>query len=579
MHHRVGERGATLLDAVVGTALMLIVFTGIASAFQLAVYAVGANKSRAGAIALANERLEYIRSLPYDTIGTLGGIPAGTIAQEEAIHINDTNYTRRTFISYEDDPADGLGVADSNNIPTDYRAAKVTISWDTRQGTRSIVMSTRVSPPGVETSVPGGTLSIQVTNDADEPVVNAPVSIENTDVSPAIDITTYTGPDGFATMLGAPPGAGYRISVTKPGYTTSQTYSPTAQNTNPIPAHLAVALNQTTAATFEIDVFSTLTVQTFEPVEAVEWIDSFPDASQLSSVEDVLVGGELTLEIEEGVYAAVGTARSAALAPQYLAGWNEASWEDVAPPGTSIRYFIYSDAGTLIPDADLPGNGAGFVTSPVDLTSLSPETYPSLQVGAELSGDTSATPSIASWRIAYDAGPTPLPDISFSVRGAKTIGSGTGGPVYKYDAQLSSGASASTTLTNIEYDSYTLSLDPSDGYDIASACPSPPIALAPGAATSAQLSVVPHTTHSLFVDVRAAGGAAVAGASVRLSRGAYDTTIETDACGNAFFPGLSSGSAGGGNPYTILITAPGHADHSASDVGVSGTTHLPVILN
>src|SRR3990167_4550093 len=143
MHSSVGERGATLLDAVVGTALMLIVFIGIVGAFRLTVMVVSNNKARAGAVALANERLEYIRSLSYSAIGTAGGIPAGTIPQTETVSLNDVNYTRRTFVSYEDDPGDGTGGADSNGIIIDYKAAKVAVSWTVRDGTHTITLVSR----------------------------------------------------------------------------------------------------------------------------------------------------------------------------------------------------------------------------------------------------------------------------------------------------------------------------------------------------------------------------------------------------------------------------------------------------
>src|SRR3989344_5795420 len=62
------SRGVTFIDTVVGTALMLVVFLGIAGVFQLSIDVVTNNKARAGAIALANERMEYIRSLAYASI-------------------------------------------------------------------------------------------------------------------------------------------------------------------------------------------------------------------------------------------------------------------------------------------------------------------------------------------------------------------------------------------------------------------------------------------------------------------------------------------------------------------------------
>src|SRR3989344_2305991 len=66
------SRGVTLIDTVVGSALMLLVFIGIAGVFQLSVDIITNNKARAGAIALSDERMEYIRSLAYASIGTVG---------------------------------------------------------------------------------------------------------------------------------------------------------------------------------------------------------------------------------------------------------------------------------------------------------------------------------------------------------------------------------------------------------------------------------------------------------------------------------------------------------------------------
>jgi hypothetical protein len=69
------------------------------------------------------------------------------------------------------------------------------------------------------------------------------------------------------------------------------------------------------------------------------------------------------------------------------------------------------------------------------------------------------------------------------------------------------------------------------------------------------------------------------GADVQLTRGAYDTTVDSDACGQAFFSDLASGSVGTGNAYAITVSAPGYQNYSSSEVNVSGTTRLSVILN
>src|SRR3989344_4871249 len=98
MHRLREQRGITLIDTLVGSALMLLVFVGIAATFRLSIDVVTNNKARAGAIALGNERMEYLRSLSYSQIGVIGGIPAGNVPQEEEVVYNGITYTRRTMV-------------------------------------------------------------------------------------------------------------------------------------------------------------------------------------------------------------------------------------------------------------------------------------------------------------------------------------------------------------------------------------------------------------------------------------------------------------------------------------------------
>lgn len=582
MHNRVGERGATLLDVVVGSALMTLVFVGIVGAFKLAIDAVSNNSARAGAIALTTERLEYIRSLDYDDIGTVGGIPAGALVQVATSTLNNITYTRRTFVSWEDDPQDGTGLADSNGIVTDYKAAKVSVSWQSRQGTRTITMATRISPPtGMEQAVPGGTLSFVVTNDADQPLQNVPVRVMNSTVVPSVDLSTYTDSAGRASILGAPPGASYAIIVTQSGYSTSQTYSANGVNTNPNPAHLGVALNQTTEMNFEIDTLSNVVVETYEPIEDAAWTDLFANGSLIATTSLTSYStGDVRLAGNEGTYAPSGTVMSTSVTDPYLYAWDEMAWDDTVPAGTAVLYRLYDGNSALIPDSVLPGNGAGITTSPINLSSVSTTTYPQLRIGATLTtSDSSSTPVIDSWAVRYQTGPTPIPNVDFNMRGAKTIGSGPAGPVYKYDVTSSSGPSGAVTLQSIEYDSYTISVPASEGYDIASSCLPQPTVVAPGATMASRLYLMPHTANSLLVDVKNPSGTTVPDASVRLYRGAFTSTIETDQCGQSFFSGIAAGSVGGDNPYSVEVTAPGYTTFTSSEVNAVGTARLSVILN
>lgn len=578
------SRGSTLLDAVVGTALMLTVFVGIVGAFRLTVMAVTNNKARAGAIALANERLEYIRSLSYDAIGTVGGIPAGLIPQTETLALNDVTYTRRTFVSYEDDPGDGLGGADSNGVVTDYKAAKSTVSWMVRDGMHTITLVSRISPPGIETAIPGGTLSFNIVDAVLAPVSSAQIRIVNPSLNPAIDMTTYTDLAGLASVIGAPPGSGYQIFVSKSGYSTSQTYGTTATNTNPIPAHLGVALNQTTAATFAIDITSSKIIEVYTPVTRGTTTESFSgDAGIASSNAITVAGGLARLTADEnGAYPISGSLLTTIVSTSSLSAWKSLSFDVSRPAGTDIRLRVYDSSGTaLVPDSQIPGNSSGLSTSPVNLSNVSTSTYSAIVIEAMFtSNDPSATPSIDSYAVAYDAGPHLLPDANLMVTGAKTIGTTAGGAlVYKYqNSMLSTGASGSVTLSGLEWDSYAV-VPTEPEYAVSSVCGSQPEPLAPNSTQTTRLFVSPATTHSLLVDVRDGAGVAIPNASVRLSRGAYDTMLLADSCGQSFFSGLSSGTAGGGNAYTLDVTATGFQAYSSNGINVSGVSRASVILN
>ena len=56
---------------------------------------------------LANDRMEYFRSLPYDDADTVAGIPSGIIPQNSTTTLNGIEFSERVLVEYVDDPADG----------------------------------------------------------------------------------------------------------------------------------------------------------------------------------------------------------------------------------------------------------------------------------------------------------------------------------------------------------------------------------------------------------------------------------------------------------------------------------------
>jgi hypothetical protein len=581
------QKGASLIDTMVGVALMLLIFVGIAGAFQLSIELVSNNNARIGATALAQEQMEYIQSLTYNDMGVTGGIPPGNVSQTEAISLNSVSYTRRTLIRYMDDPKDGLGGADANGITADAKEIRVSVSWNSSNGERTVALVSRASPPGIEQLVPGGTISISVEDATLQPVSSATVRIVNPNTIPAVDVTSLTNASGITTFIGAPEATGYQITVTKTGYSSEQTYTADASNPNPNPGHLTVLDSQTTSQTFSIDLVSSKTIYTFEQEKEVAWTDPFDNDSLLaSSTKTVVASGNLRLT-GPGAQNSPGFAESVTIVPTNIKEWKEFSWTDDEPVNTEVLYQIWYETGgefVPIPNTDLPGNSSGFSISPVDVTALSTTTYPTVRIHSTLiSTNQNETPKVDTYTLTYMEDEAPLPNISFSMRGNKTIGAdGGGAPIYKYNQTLTTDSLATRALTNMEEDTYTITVNgASIGYDIAESCLPQSRALAPNTNMTTNLFLAPHTAHSLLIDVKDNGGAMIPNATVRLYRlPSYDTSQVTETCGQRFFSGLSEGTVGGGNAYSIDVSAAGHQAYTSSgDVEASGASQLSVVLN
>ncbi len=575
--------GFSLLETVIGTALMLIVFVSIFGVFNMAVKLVGKAKAKAGAVALGQERMEMVRNLPYDKVGTINGMVSGGIPQTETIILNGIEYTRKNFVNYVDDPKDGTGLAseggdDENDVTSDYKVFKTELSWRGAGG--PIVFVTNIVPKGIETDIGGGTLKINVFDASVSPVASAKVRIENTLTNPPILTEVLTNNDGRIVFQSAATSSGYQITVTKDGYSTAKTYAAEAPNVNPNPEHLAIFEGETTEASFVIDKISSNTVRTWEPVKEFSWSDSFADWLKVSDYASTTASsGSAALEEEKpGSYWPSGYLMSQDIGPiDYMVNWKEFSWNDVTGASTTAKYKIvyYQNPDWVdVPDSDLPGNAAGFEVSPVDLSGLSTTTYPSLRLRADLSTeDASSTPFVSDWKLSWNAGPTPLPNLAFHMRGEKTIGRDSGDdPIYKYDADLSTGADGTLAIGGLEFDIYAISVASTTGYDVSESCPFQPINVSPGTASTTDLTLVPHAANTLLVSARDDSGAAVSGASARLYKIGYDETKTTSSCGQSFFSPLPSGN------YTLEFSKEGY-ETASSTVGVGGQSSLELIMN
>ena len=284
------KRAFTLIETIIAIAILLIVMVGILGVLQMNIRVAGRTAVRVGAVSLVNERMEMLRNLAYDDIGTVNGIPSGLIPQEETVVLNNIEYTLKTFIQYFDDPTDGIGANDENGITADYKKVRVEVSWSGKYAAAPVKAVSDFMPKGIETVTGGGTLSINIFDAQIQPVSLASIRILNNEVEPNIDINVQTNDQGKIIFPGSPSVGHYQIIVTKTGYSTAKTYDASLENPSPDPGHLTILEGQTTEASFAIDKLSSLVINTMKPETGDVWSDSFIDQTKIAESFNMSIG-------------------------------------------------------------------------------------------------------------------------------------------------------------------------------------------------------------------------------------------------------------------------------------------------
>jgi len=576
------SKGFTFIDVMVGTALVLIVFLGIFGAYQLALKVVSQSKARITATALSNQKIEMVRNLAYDDVGTIGGIPPGTIPETEIITRNNLDYTVKTTIIYIDDPFDGVAPADT--LSTDYKRVKVKVSWSGRFS-GDVILITDVVPKGVESEIGGGTLGISVFDASGLGVPQADMHIVNSQVSPPIDVWYQTDSYGDLIIPGAPASIeSYQITASKTVpllYSTDRTYG-RGEVANPLKPHATIFAGQVTSISFSIDRVSALSVDTQSPESERSFADSFLDQTKISESNNITVsGGEARLTKVGEEYLLSGYLISTTISPdpERLLSWKEFSFTDAELTDTDLKYqILYFDdtSWVLIPDTDLAGNSTGFDVSPLDISGIAKGKYPEIRLQANFSTlDVSVTPVLYDWTVTWKSGqPKKIANVAFNLKGAKLLGTDADeNPVYKYSQNWITNQIGHIDIANLEWDSYSFSVDKAaTGFDLLSTEPEQPVNLLPNTTQSVILNLKAENT--LLVTVKDSVTLnPIFAASVRVYNTTlgYDQIQPTDEIGQAFFIPLEVAT------YDLEITASGYQDY-AGTVSVSGTTTKTVNL-
>jgi prepilin-type N-terminal cleavage/methylation domain-containing protein len=564
--------GFSLIEILIVIAMLALVFGGLFVIFESSLRLIAHSKAKMSALSLSTDRLEYIRSLPYDSVGTILGIVPGPIPQTQTITLNDIDFTERVLVDYIDSPDDGLLAADTNTIHNDYKRVKIEHSWTIAGVTNTHTVVSTVVPRSIETDAGGGALRVNVFDANVNPLQGINVRLVNT----TIDTMRQTDATGAVIFAGAPAGAGYEIFVSETGYSSEQTYKQNSLEVdNPTTLPVAILLADVSTMNFQIDRLSDVAVRLLSDRTTVESTETFTDFTNVPLfTTTAALAGQLVLESTAGVYSPSGDAWLLPLTPASIEHWGVFHFEPTKPNQTDARVQFYTSTNPidLIDDSILPNNSIGFTGPYVDLSSLDGASYPTLVPRIVLStANTAVTPAVDEVTISYVDTVTELANTNFTLRSTKSIGTRLDTSIVpKVLINSSTDGSGEQTLSDIEWGEYTLSIP---GRTISEACPSNPFSVAPADLINVSVLTTAETAHNARVEIVDAAGVPVIGAAVSLSRPGYAVTTDTSWCGQSFFGGLVEAG-----DYELEVTAPGYTTNTTNPFSVSGVTVQKIMM-
>jgi len=270
------RRGFTLIEVIIDAFIITVVFGALIGSFIFVLRTVASSQLRAGALALANEQMETLRNLPYDSLSTQNGtiLPHGTIPDSQTTTSSGRTYYLSTSIIYVDDPFDGCAIPAGSNlyectdgqtsttqdiIPMDYKRISIEVR-EAADGVLLASLSSNVAAKAAETSSNTGMLLVIINDANGRALAGATVTITNTALG--ISVSGMTNSRGQLFVAGLTPDNHnrYHIVATKNGFSTDFTTPRTPQNPNQSQPDVDINAQQVTIQTLSIDLLAQMRV-------------------------------------------------------------------------------------------------------------------------------------------------------------------------------------------------------------------------------------------------------------------------------------------------------------------------------
>lgn len=243
------QGGVTLVELVIGMAVVALIIATVFGLFVTMVRSSVISKHQAVASTLATNQMEYLKSLPYDSLAIAGGSIYSTspLPATSTQKLDGVTYKVTTSINYVDDAFDGCASYPSQQLkeqycrnypahsgapavdsnPRDYKVVHVSVT--DKSGLNLADVDTQVSAKVSETASTTGAMFISVLDEGGNPISGASVRVQNSTVTPAVDLSDNSDGNGIAIVYGLPVdtnGFDYVISASKSGYSSLVTIGP-----------------------------------------------------------------------------------------------------------------------------------------------------------------------------------------------------------------------------------------------------------------------------------------------------------------------------------------------------------------